>query len=369
MTMAANLCIAGGGTGGHVMPALALADAGRAEWPALKVNFIGAKRGLEAKLLPERGEKALLLSMHSVQGAGIMQKLLVLTWELPKAVLTIRRHWKRERPSLVVGVGGYASVAGVLAAISCAVPVVLYEQNAVPGLVNRKLARFCKKIMLGFAEAARWLPEEKTVATGNIVRSDVAAIRWQAHTPPRLLVLGGSQGASFLNETVPMACRALAELGRTFRVTHVAGPSDTNIARVRKAYGDAGIEAEVIGFCKDMPQFYASGDLLIARSGAMSVGEASMCGMPAIFVPLPHAADHHQFYNARAMADKGGAIIAEQQSCSVTSLTRQIGGLLFDPAKLADMSSAARQAAPEQALKLQLDTLRPWLAPAMGEAS
>jgi len=357
-----NLCIAGGGTGGHVMPALALADAARNKWPGLKVNFIGAERGLEATLLPERGEDVTLLAMHSVQGAGFVQKLRVLLWELPIAVLKVRNHWKKERPSLLVGVGGYASVTGVLAAITSGIPVVLYEQNAVPGMVNRKLARFCKKIMLGFAEAARWLPADKAVVTGNVVRNSIAAVRWQPHTPPRLLVLGGSQGASFLNEAVPAACRTLKELGRNFSVTHVAGNNPASIEKVRIAYAEAGIDAEVLGFCNDMPGFYASGDMLIARSGAMSVGEAAMCGMPAIFIPLPHAADHHQFYNARAMADKGGAIIAEQHSSSVSSLTKQIGGLLFDSVKLEKMSEAARQAAATEARELQLETISPWLS-------
>ena len=136
------LCIAGGGTGGHVMPALALADAARSKWPDLKVQFIGAERGLEARLLPERGESVLLLAMHGIKGAGLLQKIRVLGLELPKAVLSIRRSWKGARPDLLVGVGGYASVSGVLAALTASVPVVLYEQNAMPGLVNRRLARF-----------------------------------------------------------------------------------------------------------------------------------------------------------------------------------------------------------------------------------
>jgi len=364
MTGPINLCIAGGGTGGHVMPALALADAAREAWPGLKVTFIGAERGLEAKLLPQRGEEVMLLTMHSVQGASVAQKLRVLLWELPKAVIKVRSHWKSQRPSLVVGVGGYASVTGVLAALSSRIPVILYEQNAIPGLVNRKLARFCKAIMLGFGEAARWLPAARSVVTGNMVRESIARVRWQSHTPPRLLVLGGSQGAAFLNETVPTACREMKARGRTFTVTHIAGDNPAGIDMVRKAYAEAGIEAEVLGFCNEMPAFYASGDLLIARSGAMSVGEAAMCGMPAIFVPLPHAADHHQFYNAKAFADKGAAIIVEQQACTAPALAKQIGRLLFDSGRLAGMSQAALQAAPEDVVARQLEVLRPYLAAA-----
>ncbi len=356
-----HLCIAGGGTGGHVMPALALADAARQAWPEVKVTFIGAERGLEARLLPERGEESLLLTMHSVQGAGMGQKLRVLLWELPKAVLKIRSHWKNNRPNLVVGVGGYASVTGVLAALTSRIPVILYEQNAVPGLVNRKLARFCRAIMLGFGEAARWLPKGKSIVTGNMVRESIATVTWQAHTPPRLLVLGGSQGAAFLNETVPASCRLLQERGKVFTVTHIAGKDEATNRTVGETYKEAGIEAEVLGFCNEMPWFYASGDLMIARSGAMTVGEAAVCGMPAIYVPLPHAADHHQFYNAKASEDKGAALILEQNSCSAVDLADQLESLLFDKERLAKMSKQARAIAPTDAREKQLAALVDYL--------
>ncbi|MDT8375286.1 MAG: undecaprenyldiphospho-muramoylpentapeptide beta-N-acetylglucosaminyltransferase [Mariprofundaceae bacterium] len=359
MTIRPVLSIAGGGTGGHVMPALALADAARQAWPALKVQFIGAERGLEATLLPERGEELLLLSMHSVQGAGLAQKLRVLLWELPRAVWQIRSHWKSEPPHLVVGVGGYASVTGVLAALLSRIPVVLYEQNAVPGMVNRKLVRFCKKIMLGFAEAARLLPAEKSVMTGNVVRENIAAIRWQPHTPPRLLVLGGSQGAAFLNDHLPAACRLLKQKGLKFEVTHIAG--ERGAEAVSRAYREASINAEVLGFCSKMPEFYASGDMMVSRSGAMTVGEAAICGMPAIFVPLPHAADNHQYYNARAMAERDAAIIVEQKTGSVSALADAIEQMLFDPHRLAAMSRAAGTWAVADARARQLKAISAYL--------
>jgi len=359
MTMQPLLSIAGGGTGGHVMPALALADAAREAWPELKVQFIGAERGLEAKLLPERGEDVLLLSMHSVQGAGPLQKIRVLLWELPKAVWRVRSHWKNEPPHLVVGVGGYASVTGVLAALLSRIPVILYEQNAIPGMVNRRLVRFCKKIMLGFTEAARLLPAEKSVMTGNIVRADIAATKRNPHTPPRLLVLGGSQGAQFLNEHVPAACQLLRERGESFEVTHVAGEHKTEA--VINAYREAGIDAEVLDFCNDMPRLYSSGDMMIARSGAMTVGEAAICGMPTIFVPLPHAADNHQFYNAKAMSESGAAIIIEQKTGDAEHLADEIRKILFDSGRLSKMSLAAKKRAISDAKARQLQTISNYL--------
>jgi len=356
------LCIAGGGTGGHVMPALALADAARARWPQLSVTFIGAERGLEATLLPARGEHVQLLAMHGVQGAGLMQRIRVLLWELPQAVITIRRQWRNQRPDLLVGVGGYASISGVCAALISRIPVVLYEQNAMPGLVNRTLARFTRTIMLGFAAAsARLSGSVRRVVTGNIVRREIMATRWQPHTPPRLLVLGGSQGALALNRSVPEACRLLSREGRVFSVIHIAGRDAAAQQQARDIYADAGIDAEVMPFCDDMAAFYGSGQLMVARAGAMTVSEAACVGMPTLFVPLPHAADDHQRHNAEALAADGAAVVLDQRELDAEALAAQIDALLFDQQRLAGMSRAARAVAPDVAGQRQLDVLAEWL--------
>jgi len=355
------LCIAGGGTGGHVFPALALADIARRHWPHLQVSFIGAECGLEARLLPERGEQALFLTMHSVQGAEFIQRLRVLVWELPRAVLRIWKHWRAMRPRLVVGVGGYASVAGVLAAILRRIPVVLYEQNAVPGLVNRKLARFSRGILLGFSEAANGLPRSKCQYTGNLVPQAIQDVCWQAHTPPRLIVLGGSQGAKFLNESVPVACRILKQAGHVFTVMHVAGQGTGRVETVARNYHDADIDAEVSSFCHNMPGLYASGDLMIARAGAMSVSEAAVAGMPAIFVPLPSAADDHQRYNAQSLVSIGAAVLIDQKSADANILASEIETLLFDVKRLQSMSEAAVKTVPEHGEEKLLGMLAPCL--------
>jgi len=356
------LCIAGGGTGGHVMPALALADAARARWPQLAVCFIGAERGLEAKLLPERGEQVQLLTMHGVKGAGLMQRLRVLLWELPKSVLSIRRQWRHERPDLLVGVGGYASISGVAAALISRIPVVLYEQNAMPGLVNRMLARFCRCIMLGFEAASHQLTGRiRRVVTGNVVRQNIMAIRWQSHVPPRLLVLGGSQGALVLNQTVPEACQLLAREGREFTVTHIVGSDKETLRKVAEMYAQADIKADVLPFCEDMAGFYASGNLMVARAGAMTVCEAACVGMPTLFVPLPHAADDHQRHNAETLARAGAALVLSQHSMDAESLAAQIEIHLFNQARLAQMSQAGCAAAPYAAQDNQLDVLAEFL--------
>lgn len=348
------------------MPALALADAARDRWPELTVSFIGAERGLEARLLPERGEKALLLAMHGVKGAGLLQRLRVLLWELPRAVIEIRRSWREQRPDLLVGVGGYASISGVVAALLSRIPVVLYEQNAMPGLVNRTLARFCQRMMLGFAEAADHLGSGVVYSvTGNIVRDEISSVQWQQHSPPKLLVMGGSQGALILNQTVPEVCALLVREGREFTVTHVAGKDKATAQAVRAVYEKAGVQAEVIGFCEDMPAFYASGDLMIARAGAMSVTEAAVSGIPSLYVPLPHAADDHQYINAKSVADAGGAKVLIQHGLTTDLLANEIGSMLFQVEKLTEMSKAAKAWAPDDARARQLDVLAEYIPAAV----
>lgn len=356
------ICIAGGGTGGHVMPALALADAAREQWLGLDVKFIGAERGLEARLLPERNESVLLLKMHAVQGAGFLQRVRVLCWELPLAVFKILRVWRKQKPTVLVGVGGYASVAGVVAALLARVPVILYEQNAIPGLVNRVLYRFCHTMMLGFASAKQHLPNtEKVTVTGNVVRKPIAALAYKVPSKPHLLVTGGSQGAMFLNETVPLACVKLAQQGLLFSVTHLVGEGEGRVAAVKTIYDQQGIDADVQAFSNEMPALFQKSSLLIARSGAMTVCEAAAVGLPAFFVPLPGAADNHQYYNAKALEGVGGAIIINQKKCGELNLTLKLSKTLFNRCKLQTMSEKSKAAFIDDASQLQLKVLAPFL--------
>ena len=362
--MSKLLCIAGGGTGGHVMPALALADAVRNQMGDVDVNFIGATRGLEATLLPERGEDVLLLDMHAVQGVGLGQKIKVMLWELPKSVMQIRRVWKTNKPDVLVGVGGYASVAGVVAALLSRVPVVLYEQNAIPGLVNRVLYRFCKTMMLGFESATRHLQHraQKAEVTGNVIRADVLDVVYQVQSKPCLLIVGGSQGAMFLNETVPLACKNLAKEGKDFRVIHLVGAGEGRIEAVQSIYASVGIEADVRAYTNDMASMFNQASLMIARAGAMTVCEAAAIGMPSLFVPLPWAADNHQYYNALSMKEAGAAGIIKQKTCDVARLTREIGAVLFNPSRLESMSQAGKDVSIRDAGIQQVNVLKPWLA-------
>ncbi|MBF0281289.1 MAG: undecaprenyldiphospho-muramoylpentapeptide beta-N-acetylglucosaminyltransferase [Zetaproteobacteria bacterium] len=359
-----HIIIAGGGTGGHVIPALALADAIRTQYPSIKVTFIGAKRGLEAKLMPERGEEILLLPMHSIQGASVWQKIRVLAWELPHAIWTIRNHWK-EKPALMIGVGGYASVTGILAAITRGVPILLYEQNGYPGLVNRTLSRFCQGVLLGFSEAKHHLPPSANcVVTGNIIRKELLTLYPQriTHHPLRILITGGSQGARIFNETVPKACAQLKAQGTLFTVTHITGKQEGALESVAQAYHHAGVEAEVLPFCTNMAAFYASGDILIARSGAMTLCEAAAVGIATIFVPLPHAADDHQTFNAKTLSDHQAAILLPQYQFTHARLAEILTQLLHEHDHRLAMGACAYSLAPLDAKEKQLQAIAHYIS-------
>ncbi len=336
------IVIAGGGTGGHLMPALALAKQLRAQRPGLAVRFVGAMRGLEARLLPAHGEDVLLLPARPVRGKGVATRLAALIWDLPRAVAMLVRRWRKDPPRLVVGVGGYASAAGVLAAGIVGARIALMEQNAVPGAVNRLLARRADLVLLGFAEAKQHLRAKRILVSGNPVREEILQLRWQAHEPPVLLVMGGSQGAAWLNETLPRACAVLVRKGFSFRVRHIAGAGRAEA--VRRAYEEAQVDAEVLEFCERMDAWYASGDLLVARAGAMTVTEAAAIGMPCVLVPLPWAAGDHQRANAEALARLGAAHVCVQKDTTPEALAEILAALLLDRARLARMSAAARTA-------------------------
>ncbi|MDQ6971478.1 MAG: glycosyltransferase, partial [Mariprofundaceae bacterium] len=212
----------------------------------------------------------------------------------------------------------------------------------------------------GFSSAARCLPAGRCVHSGNLVAAAIRGVRWQAHTRPHLIVLGGSQGAKVLNDTLPESCALLRQSGRDFRVTHVAGAAD-RVSELQAAYDAAGVDAEVLDFCRDMPALYAGADLMIGRAGAMSVCEAAAVGLPTVFIPLPHAADNHQYYNAAAVAEAGGAVLIEQHALSAGKLAGEVGRLLFDKALLEKMSRAALESQPRDSEARMLGVLGRWL--------
>ncbi len=334
-----DVLIAGGGTGGHVFPALALggalADRG------LEIAFAGSPAGLEAKLVPAAGRTLHLIPGRQVRGGGLRGAVLGAA-ALAQGLASGLRLLARVRPRLVVGVGGYASVAGVLAARARRLPVVLLEQNAIPGAANRNLGRLATRICLGFAEAARFFPPGRTVHTGNPVRPEVLAAPHPSPPAPGLgmLIFGGSQGARHLNEAGVAAMDALGPAARALRIRHQTGETDRRA--VAERYRDLGLDARVDAFVEDMGGAYRAADLVVARAGAMSCAEITALGLPAILVPYPYAADDHQRANAEILAGGGAARMILDRELDARRLAAALEPLLAGDDLRAEMAARSR---------------------------
>jgi UDP-N-acetylglucosamine--N-acetylmuramyl-(pentapeptide) pyrophosphoryl-undecaprenol N-acetylglucosamine transferase len=328
-----TILIMAGGTGGHIFPGLAVADEMRAAgW---EVVWMGARGGMEERLVPKHGYRAAWIRAKAARGKGLVQKLL-LPANLLYSFWESSRHIRSLRPNVVLGLGGYVAFPGGMMASLWNRPLALHEQNAIPGLANRVLSQVSDKVMSGFPQAlknAEW--------TGNPVRAEIAAIaapevRFQGRQGPlRILVVGGSLGAQALNESVP---RALALMSDRPQVVHQAG--EKHLEALKKHYAQAGVQGELVAFIDDMARRYAEADLVICRAGAVTVAELSAGGMASILVPFPHAVDDHQTANGRFLADHGAALLIQQRDLTPQKLAEMIRGL--DRAKLLDMARKAR---------------------------
>lgn len=341
--MGASIAVMAGGTGGHVFPALAVADLLREQ--GMGVFWIGTRKGMESRLVPEHGFDMEWIRIEGLRGKGIGQ-LLGAPIKLAGALWQARGILGRRRPAVVLGMGGFASGPGGLAARLLGVPLVIHEQNRVPGMTNLWLSRIATRVYEAFPGS---FPTGRgAVATGNPVRRAISdlpepAIRFAGREGPgRLLVLGGSLGAKVLNETVPPALAGLPESARP-QVRHQAGELTLEIAR--ESYRRAGVRAEVEPFIRDMAEAYAWADLVVCRAGALTVSELAAAGVASVLVPYPHAVDDHQAGNARFLADAGAARMQIQRDLTVEGLSELLGGLLCDRQGLLDMAEVARSLA------------------------
>ncbi|WP_374338457.1 undecaprenyldiphospho-muramoylpentapeptide beta-N-acetylglucosaminyltransferase [Methyloversatilis sp.] len=327
--------IMAGGTGGHIYPGLAVADELRARgW---RIVWLGNADGMEARIVPPRGYELQSIRFTALRGKGVLRKLL-----LPLNLL--RGFWQalqvlgRVKPQVVLGLGGYVTFPGGMMAVLRGIPLVLHEQNSVAGLANRVLAGVADRVLGGFPDA---LPGSKW--TGNPVRADIAALappvaRYAGRTGPlNILVVGGSLGAQILNTTVP---QALAKIPPEMRphVVHQAG--ERNMPELEAAYRAAGVTGALLPFIQDMATAYAQADLVICRSGALTVAELAAAGVASVLVPFPHAVDDHQTGNARFLADAGAAVLLPQSGLNADTLAALIGSL--DRNRLQDMAQRAR---------------------------
>ncbi|KAA9002601.1 undecaprenyldiphospho-muramoylpentapeptide beta-N-acetylglucosaminyltransferase [Affinibrenneria salicis] len=331
-----RLMVMAGGTGGHVFPGLAVAHHLMAQgW---QVRWLGTADRMEADLVPKHGIDIDFIRISGLRGKGIMA-LLGAPWRIFRAVRQARAIMRSYRPDVVLGMGGYVSGPGGLAAWLCGIPVVLHEQNGIAGLTNRWLSRIAKTVLQAFPGAF-----PRAAVVGNPVRTDVLALdrpeaRFAAHDGPiRVLVVGGSQGARVLNQTMPGVA---AQLGDRVTLWHQSGKG--NQQSVRQAYAQAGQpQHKVTEFIDDMAAAYAWADVVVCRSGALTVSEIAAAGLPALFVPFQHK-DRQQYWNALPLEQAGAAKIIEQPQLSVAAVSQTLAA--WDRPALLEMAKKARAVA------------------------
>jgi UDP-N-acetylglucosamine--N-acetylmuramyl-(pentapeptide) pyrophosphoryl-undecaprenol N-acetylglucosamine transferase len=330
--------VAAGGTGGHIFPGIAVADALRARDASARVVFVGTERGLESRLVPRAGYALELLPVLPLNGVGLARALRGLL-ALPRAFWRAAALLRRERPAAVLGVGGYAGGPIVLAAALSGVRTVILEPNARPGFTNRVLRPFVARAACAFDSARRYYGA-RGVLTGNPVRGGFARIApREPRAPFTLLVFGGSQGSRALNEAMVAALSSLPPAAE-LHIVHQTGPAAH--AEVAAAYAAARREAEVAPFLDDMEAQLAAADLVLCRAGATTCAELCAAGRAAVLVPLPGAADDHQRENACAMQRAGAARMLAQAELDGARLASELRTLFADPAALAQMGKAAR---------------------------
>lgn len=341
----APVLIMAGGTGGHVFPGLAVAQALRAR--DVPVVWLGAAGGMEARLVPEHGIEFEGIAVQGVRGKGLggWFRLPLKLW---RAVREASAVLKRRRPRSVVSFGGFAAGPGGLAAWLKRVPLVVHEQNAIAGLTNRTLARLARRTLCGFHDA---LPH--AVWSGNPVRAGIAALpppeqRFAARTGAlRLLVLGGSLGARALNRLLPALLERLAAAGQPIELRHQCGAK--LLEETRAGYAHAGLNVVPEAFIADMASAYGWADVVLCRAGALTLAELCAAGVGSVLVPYPHAVDDHQTANARALVDAGAAQLLPQAQLSVDALLKRLQPLLADRAPRLAMAQAARALAKPEA--------------------
>jgi len=362
-----RLVIAGGGTGGHLFPGIAVAEEFLSRDPANEVLFVGTERGVEARLLPKLGYRLELIAAAGVRGKSIIGQLKGLGGFL-YGYSQSRRILKGFRPDLVLGVGGYASAPLVLAARGMLIPRFVHEQNAIPGMTNKLLSRIAEQAFISLEESRKFFPKETTLLTGNPLRrqilDEVECHGEGVDLEPRtsnlepefhLLVFGGSLGAHSINVTMAAAAPLLGKLGTALTVTHQTGEKD--FAEVSAAYLGAGVKAKVVQFIDNMAAEYRAADLIICRAGATTIAEVTACGKSCIFIPFPHAVDDHQRKNAEALLKCSAGFMLLERELTPESLVKQIAEILESPSLLRETGENARSIARLDAAKIIVDEM------------
>jgi UDP-N-acetylglucosamine--N-acetylmuramyl-(pentapeptide) pyrophosphoryl-undecaprenol N-acetylglucosamine transferase len=333
-----TVVMAGGGTGGHVIPALAVAEELRRR--GHEPIFIGTKRGYEARLVPRAGFSIEWIAVGGFNRVSWAQRLRSV-WQLPLSLVKVLAIFLRRRPRAVFSMGGYVAAPVTVTAALLGVPIVFMEPNAIPGLANRRIGRFGRRALINFPETAEYFPYGISEATGVPVREEFFRIQPANNNRFTLLVTGGSQGSRTLNHAMRASWPLFAPLRDRVRLLHQTGPAMH--AELAAGFAQTGLEGEVTPFITDMPAAFAQADLIVSRSGASTVSEIAAAGRPAVLVPFPYAADNHQLRNAEAFARTGAGIVVEDSQLTGERLFTEVSALMAGRDRLRAMGAAARK--------------------------
>jgi UDP-N-acetylglucosamine--N-acetylmuramyl-(pentapeptide) pyrophosphoryl-undecaprenol N-acetylglucosamine transferase len=345
--------MAGGGTAGHVVPAVVVARELRRR--GYRVVFFGTRHGFEARVLDALQFPVEWIEINGLKGVGWRKRLRTLA-QLPGCVLKCWRSMRRWRPVALFSMGGYAAGPPMLAAWLLGTPIVVMEPNAMPGFTTRKMARVVKRALVSFPETMEWFPDGVAEVTGLPVREEFFDIPpWTPSETLTLLITGGSQGSHRLNQASRESWPLFRESGMKVKILHQAGYREAS--ELKRAFASAGLEGQVTAFITDMPSAFAEAGLVVCRSGAGAVAELAAAGRPSILVPFPFAADDHQLKNARAMERAGAARVVLDQQMDGARLFHEVRQLASDPERLAAMGQAARSLARPGAARRAADVL------------
>ncbi len=332
-----KVIIAGGGTGGHLFPGIAIAEEFLKRDQTSSILFIGTKRGLEKRVLGNLGFHLHALDVEGIKGRGLARALGALL-KIPRSLVESYRLIRTFSPEIVIGVGGYASGPAVMTAHLMGLKTAIAEQNALPGITNRILGRFVDRIFLTFPETKKWFPEKKIIASGNPVRASfLTGIREAEKRAGKftLLIFGGSQGAHSINVAIRDSLPYLEKIRDKLKVIHQTGSAD--IESVSMYYQSRGIDADVLPFIMDMAQAFRSADLLICRAGATSIAEITASGKASILIPFPHAVNDHQTKNAEALVKAGAAVTIREKDLNGKILAEIIEQFYHHPEMIREM--------------------------------
>lgn len=332
-----SFVITGGGTGGHVFPALAVARVLRER--GHRLLFVGTREGMESRLVPEAGYEIEFIRIGGFNRVGFRKQLQTAV-QIPFSLAAAARLLARFRPHAVFSTGGYVAGPVMLSALARRTPLIVMEPNAIPGLANRRLGRWVYRALLGFESTAKWFPAGKSEVTGLPVRPEFFAVQPKQTGKFTVLITGGSRGARTLNRASRESWPLFRESGAPVRIVHQAGAAEHEA--LAKEFSTAGLDGQVVPFIRDMPQAFAEADLVVGRAGAGAVNEIAAAGMPSVLVPFPFAADDHQRRNAAILADAEAARMVLDADMNGERLFREVETLRHNAAELDQMRARVR---------------------------